>query len=518
MAPGRHADLLLANARLPTVQPGVGKDWFVAVQGNIILACGALEDASQFKGPHTREVDCQGMALIPGFNDAHLHLLALASSLRGVDCHPEGAGSLTAIVEAIGHRAAGTAPGSWIRAFGYDEYYLAERRHPTRWDLDRAAPYHPVRLDHRTGHATVLNSRALELLGVARDTPDPPDGVIERDHSSGEPTGVLFEMAGLLRRATVNRGDRSGFLEGIREANKLLLSRGITSIQDAGPGNDARRWRTVKELKEGGHLAPRVTLMAGASHLQSFVEEGLTPGSGDHNLRVGAAKLMLSFTTGTMRPAREELRELVRRCHGMGFQLAIHAVEEEAVDAAAEALLEAQSTEYRPQARHRIEHCAECPPSLVGKLRAARALVVTNPCFLYHSGEKYLSLVDRRLLPHLYPAGALARAAVPLAAGSDAPVTSPNPLLSIYAAVTRTAKDDSAVAPSQAVTVEVALEMHTYGGAYASFEEGRLGSVAAGKLADLTLLDRDPTALAPEEIREVQVMMTVVDGQVMWER
>ena len=528
MARERHADLVLSNAQVLTMEPGKPRAGYVAIKGGRVLSVGDKEQASHFRGPDTRNIDCQGMTLVPGFNDAHCHLMALASSLRGVDCGPDKAGSIAQIVKQIGERAECVPLGKWIRAFEYDEFHLAERRHPTRWDLDRVTPLHPVRLDHRTGHASVLNSRALDLLGISRHTPDPVDGVIERDEAGGEPTGVLFEMGDYIRRGTGTGRDQDAFLEGIKEANRLLLSVGITSIQDASPGNDFHRWQTFRALKETGRLVPRVTVMAGASHLQSFLDSGLTPGSGDETLRLGAVKIMLGLTTGALHPPASELMEIVTLACESGYQLAFHAVEEEAVEAAANALIEAQkeaqrilprpNARDRANARHRIEHCSECPPHLVDKLKTARALVVTQPSFIYHNGEKYLSLVDDGILPHLYPVGPLVAAAIPVAAGSDAPVTRPDPLLSIYAAVTRRTQGGPALFPSNAVPVEDALRMHSVNGAYASFEEKKKGSIAVGKLADLALLDMDPTMVEPERIRELKVMMTMVGGEVAWQR
>ena len=526
MVEKRYADTVLVNARVLTMDPGNPEAWFVAVKGDKIIGVGDAEGARQFKGPHTRQVDCQGTALLPGFNDAHCHLLALASSLRGVDCRPDMAGSIPHVIKAISRQAESSPPGEWIRAFGYDEFYLVEKRHPTRWDLDLAAPFHPVRLDHRTGHASVLNSIALDLLHISRDTADPVDGVVGRDEATGEPTGVLFEMGDYIARATRasrtctegNRMDEDRILEGLRRVDRLLLSKGITSIQDASPGNDLDRWQTFHKLTGEGVLRPRVTMMAGASHLQSFLDAGLIPGSGDEGLRLGAVKLMLTLTTGSLRPHREELEHLVLSAHGNGYQMAIHAVEHEVVEAAVDVLIKAQTVLRSPDTRHRIEHCFECPPGLVEKLQRSRTLVVTQPSFIYHNGQKYLSEVEVGLLPHLYPVGALMEAGIIVAAGSDAPVTQPDPILGIYSAVTRKTRHGSTVSLPQAITVGEALKMHTINGAHASFEEGKKGSVRAGKLADLVVLDRDLNALEPEGIKEAKVVMTMVGAEVVWQR
>ena len=510
------ADLLLTNARVVTLQPERPAAEFVAIKAAKILGVGPVQDASLFKGPATREIDCQGMVLLPGFNDAHCHLMAFASSLRGVDCRPDVVRTISEIVRTLGRRAEGTPTGEWIRGFGYDEYYLTEGRHPSRWDLDRTAPYHPVRLDHRTGHASVLNSRGLEALSISRLTPDPVDGVIDRDDATGEPTGVLFEMAEYINRRTKTKRRDDEFLEGISRADNLLLSRGITSVQDASPGNDLRRWETFRRLKAEGRLTPRVVVMPGESHLSSFLDAGLSPGSGDDSLKLGAVKVMTGLATGTLQPYREHLADIAQRAHERGFQLAFHAVEQEAVEAVVDVLIEAQKKLPRPDARHRIEHCSECPPLLARKLVEARTLVVSQPSFIYHNGERYLSLVAESLLPHLYPLGSLARSGTVVAAGSDAPVTEPDPLLGIYAAVSRLTRGGGAFFPSQSISAQEALEMHTINAAYACFDETRRGSIEVGKLADLVLLDADPRELESEALREISVMMTIVDGRVVW--
>ena len=540
MARGQYADVLLSNARLLTLRPlALGRPFsrageskggpripggttpqtgWVAVKDGVILAVGAREGPAQFKGPHTLEIDCQGMALAPGFVDAHCHLMGLASSLVSVDCRPGKARSISQIVEAIRTQAQRTPLGQLVSAFGYDEFYLSEKRHPTRWELDAAAPSHPVRLDHRTGHASVLSSRALDLLNISKETADPVDGVIQRDGASGEPTGVLYEMGGHIRGLKDYHQHEERFLEGMRKANELLLSRGITSVQDASPGNDVQRWHTFRNLKENRLLTPRVTMMIGASHLDSFLRMDHAPGSGDSSLKLGAVKVMLTLSTGALQPQREELMQIVIASHRRGFQLAFHAVEEEAVEAVADALIVAQSDLPGPALRHRIEHCSECPPRLLDKLKRSGALVVTQPSFIYHNGERYLSQVDKWVLQYLYPLGLLSEGGITLAAGSDAPVTDPDPLLSLWSAVTRTTSGGSVLALMQAVSVETALRMHSIEAAYASFDEKRTGSIEVGKLADLVLLDKDPTGVEQDEIRDIRVMMTMADGQVVWQR
>ena len=270
------ADIVLINARVYTMDDENPLGRAVAVGGGRIMAVGSEERVATWEGRRTQVVDCRGMTLLPGFHDAHCHLLATASALTGVDCRAPGVGSIICLQQVVREEAAKMETGTWIRGFGYDERDLLEKRHPTRFDLDAAAPDHPVRIDHRSGHATVLNSRGLELAGVRAETEEPPEGVIEREEG-GEPTGVLYEMAGWLRERLrgSSRGDEGQErTEGLSRLNRLLLECGITSVQDAGPGNDWPRWEAFAELVGSERLGCRVTMMAGASRVGQFAQRG----------------------------------------------------------------------------------------------------------------------------------------------------------------------------------------------------------------------------------------------------
>ncbi len=520
MASNEPPDLLLTNARVLRFRGSGGSSdaGFLGVRNGRISAIGPQSDASRWTGLSTRIIDCQGMTLAPGFIDAHCHLMALGHSLRSVDCRPTAVESILDIQNAIRARAVPTPDNEWIRARGYQEFHLAEKRHPTRWDLDAAAPDRPVRLDHQSGHAMTLNSRALELVGIGADTPDPPDGVIARDES-GVPTGLLLEMAGHVRPYMPKPSPQEA-ISALEDAAFLLLSRGVTSVHDAGPNNGAERWRLFRRAVYSGRPMPRLTLMPGVSHLEEIEAEmeAYTASSGlDRRLNLGASKAMVTLTTGALQPPIEELRQLIFQAHYEGRQTAFHAIEHEVIEAVAKTLIEAREKFPQHRLRNRIEHCAEAPPHIIDLVRNSGAAVVTNPGFIYENGGRYIRTTAPDMTPHLYPAGTLRSSGVRVAAGSDAPVTDPDPLVSLYCAVTRKTREGEVLGGDQRVGVWEALKMHTLAGAYASFAENDTGSIAVGKLADLVLLDKDPTSVEEDAIKDIRVLKTIVGGETVWE-
>ncbi len=512
----QSADLVLYNANVLTMNPMQPVAELVAVWGDEIVRVGSNDELDLY-GLQAKRIDCEGGTVIPGFNDAHLHILTYASMLLSVDCSPAAVASISDIQGVIRRRAEQTPRGGWIRAGGYNEFYLAERRHPTRLDLDKAALNHPVKLTHRSLHACVLNSLALSLAGISIETPDPPGGLIDREPETGEPNGVLFGMNSYINEQVMPPLSEDELSRGVRLANRSFLSRGITSVQDATARNGLEQWQTFGRLKENGEIIPRITMMFGSHALADLKERGMYAGCGDRGLRLGAMKLALDETSGELNPPQEELNEAVLAAHREGFQVALHAIEEGTVEAAANSLEYCLNVSPKADHRHRLEHCSVCPPPLLRRLKDIGVVVVTQPGFIYYSGERYLREVPDTQLPWLYRTRSFLASGLKPAGSSDCPVAPCNPLVGIYAAVTRRAEKGQFLSPEEAVSPEEALEMYTLGGAYAAFEEKFKGSIEAGKLADLVVLSADPTVVEPEAIKEIQVMMTIVGGEVVWE-
>ena len=340
-----------------------------------------------------------------------------------------------------------------------------------------------------------------------------------------EVLGQADQFAHLRQRLGTSR-DQAAFQDYVHQLNNTLLGYGITSVQDAGPDNGLERWQIFQELQSSGALQCRVTMFAGASHLEEFQSAGLTWGAGDDQLRLGHAKIMLTLSTGALEPNLAALTELVDNAHRAGFPVAIHAIEQEAIESAIKALTNAAplaSPEPTSdiQCLDRIEHCAECPPELVAEIARSGCMVVTQPGFVYWNGDNYLKRVDASMLPNLYPVGALANAGVPLAFGSDAPVIDPNPWPAIYNAVTRKTSTSSLLPPEasqqQAISVAEALRMYTAAGAIADGTGDQKGTIRPGMMADMVLLDTDSMTVEPEQLKEIGAMTTILGGEGVWE-
>lgn len=492
-----HA-LLFHNALVLTMDPSRPHAEAVAVGDGRIVAAGGEADAARALDSGAQRIDCAGGVLLPAFIDAHIHVLAYAASLRSLDC--SAARSIAEIQASIRERAAATPSGAWVRAFGYEETQLAEQRHLNRHDLDAAAPARPVRLIHRGGHASVLNSLALRAAGIGIATEEPPGGYLERELDSGEPSGFVIGMERLIESA-VPPLPYDEISSAVREANTRLLRAGIVCVQDATHTNGRAAWELFARLIEDGSLSLDVVLMMeGIERLGELPEQGA-----DGRLRRGPVKIMLHESNGDVVPGEDDLRRAVAEAHGAGRQVAIHAVGEHAVEAAVRAIDAALGERPRADHRHRIEHCGVLPEGMAPRLAQLGVFVVSQPSFVYERGERYLQLIPETQLERLYALRTLSQAGVALAAGSDAPVAPPEPLASAAAAAERRSNAGRPVAPRQAIEAEEALGWWTPGAARAAFLERERGMVRAGLRADLVLLPAGALERPPAELRRLGI-------------
>ena len=508
--------MVFKNANVITMDDTMPGANGIAISGNRILQVGDFDEVHSLVSKETRVIDCKGKSILPGFIDAHCHIFGLIREKLSIDLSPASVSSIEKIKLKVQEWARKANSGKWFVGTNYDEFRLTEKRHPTRWDLDEVCRHYPVVLFHRSYHACVLNSRALELVGITNETPEPPDGQIDRDIHTGEPNGILFNMLTVVTDNMPSLSETE-MIEGIKRADIEYISNGITSIHDATSTNDLKRWNFFQEQKNNGRLRSRIYMMIDIAALGQFRKEGLISGSGDEQLRLGAAKIMLNETAAGVFPKSNELREYILNAHCAGYQLAIHTIEPDALAEVISALEFILRNFPKSGMRHRIEHCSECPPEFIERLRKLKALIITQPGFLYYSGDRYLETIPYERLGWLYRVKSFFKSGIIVAGSSDSPVVSVNPLVGICAAVTRKTLNNRNIACDESISPAEALAMYTRNGAYASYEENIKGTISPGKLADLVLLSDDPITASSERISEIKVDMTIINGRVVWE-
>jgi predicted amidohydrolase YtcJ len=529
------AEIVFTGGQVHTVNARNDVVEAVAVSGGRILAVGSTADIRALAGPGTREVALRGRSLLPGFIDAHCHLTGLGMSVVSIDCKAPGMRSIEALQKAVHERAATQPPGTWIRGRGYDQTRLREARHPNRDDWDAVAPDHPVIFARTCGHISSVNSQALRVAGITDQTPDPTGGRYDRD--GGRNLGVAYETAQTpLQMAALPSADE--FSAALFRASEAYLAAGCTSVHDAG-GLVGPAFGPCQDLIEAGRLKLRIYAFATVNSLHhpvmGVLGAGMRSRFGDERLRLGAFKVMTDGsssgpTAATREPYtsdgqdcgilywdQEGLDDLLGRAHRQGFQCTVHAVGDRAIEQTLNAMARAQREFPRGGLRHRIEHCAICPPDLRDRVRAQHIVPAMQPAFFWEFGDGYVQNYGRPRADTMFPARSLIAAGVPVAGSSDAPVTHYGPLFGIEQALTRRTMAGDVCGPDERVDLTAAIRMHTINGAFASFEEGFKGSLEAGKAADLVVLAEDLSRIPVERIRDVGVAMTVVGGEVVYE-
>jgi predicted amidohydrolase YtcJ len=456
----------------------------VAIVGDRIARVGDRREVLAMRGPDTRVFEAPNGAIVCGFVDAHVHLVALARRACEVDCSKDRARSIGEIQEIL-RGAAHTRPaGSWIRAFGYDEAFLAEKRPPTVSDLDAAVPNHAVRLLHRTGHAVVLNGLAWDRLGMRRRE-------------------VVYEPGAMLKDK-IPATDPSETSRLVQRASLELSAAGVTMAHDPTPGQLEADLAALCQWVSEGTIRQRVVAYGDLGCFRGRREEA------EGRFVHAGAKIVVGESS---KP--EEVAEAVAAADRVHAQVALHAVEGGALVIAIDALRRLGAERVRER-RHRIEHAALCPQALVGELADVGATVVTHPDFLRLFGEKYVNELAAEEYDALYPLRSFLDAGVRVALASDAPVGVVRPLATITAAAARVTAQGSRLGSAQAVSTAEALTLHTRAGAAAAGLDTVLGSIERGRLADLVLLDADPLAIPPEEVAAIHVRATIVGGAVAW--
>lgn len=537
MAFGIEADLILHNGRIWCGREE-GINEALAIWQGKVLATGTNADILSLKGRATDVIDLEGRFASPGLIDNHLHLIATGIAMGFVDAMPAAAPTLAALMKGISDRAAGTPKGGWIRARGYDQVKLDTGTHPTREDLDRAAPDHPVMLTRACGHVSVANSHALALAGISEATPVPEGGVIGL--TDGRLNGFLAENAQNLVKAVMPEATTEELIEGIERAGQHLLSFGITSCMDAAVGHVAgfAEIQAYEMARLAGRLPVRVwlTLLGdpGVSIVEDSWRAGLLSGAGDDMLRVGGVKVFLDGSAGgrtawMSKPYQGEpenigvqmlpdavVEEVVKDCHDRGYQMVCHAIGDGAIEQLITAYEKALAANPDPDRRHRIEHCGFPTGKQNARMKAAGILPAPQMAFIHDFGDSYISVLGEERGMASYPIGSWMRLGLKPSTGSDSPVCSPDPFPNLHAMITRQTGKGTVMDASERLNREEALQAYTEYGAWSQKAEGVKGRLVSGQWADIAVFDNDLLEASADTILSgTRCLLTLLAGRVV---
>jgi predicted amidohydrolase YtcJ len=493
-------------------------------------------DVRDFAG--ARIVDLGGRTVVPGFNDCHMHILPYGLDLAQADLSvAAGVTDVPSLVAALKRWCEANPNSEWALGNRYDQNAFPGAAHPTRQELDAAFPDRPVFVMQTSKHAGAANSVALKLAGISRNTPDPEGGEIARD-AAGEPTGVLLESAVGLVTRRIPKPDRAGMVAAIRRANDALVQAGITSASDLNTGwfdmeTEIGCYRQAAE--EGAPvrttLFPHAPKFGGPDSItdrETFEAAHFRTGD---NVRLGPIKLFsdgaLTVRTAALREPYvdgagsgmllhppEELRAYIHAAHAKGWQIAVHAIGDRAIDLVLECYASAQKRHPRPGCRHRIEHAMLVDDNLIRRFAWQEVIPVVQPEFVARLGDAYILGLGRERADRLNPNAAMQLAGLPVPFSSDCPIVPGAPLDGIRAACRRTTRKGTVLGSEECISAEDGLRNYTHWAAYSTFDEGVTGTITAGKRADLCVLTDE---LAEETLDSARVAATICGGNVVYD-
>ena len=535
-----NADLLIRNARIRTMDPDRPEARSIAILNGRILALTQNDDLGFTAGPDTIELDLGGKTVMPGFIDAHEHLSWFAENDLKLDLSPNRVKSLDQLKDLISEQARLVKAGDWVRGIGYDDTKFVEARRLSRADLDLAAPQNPVIVVHVSGHWAVVNSRALKIGNLNRSSKDPEGGSLGRDPETGRLTGLLLEMAMFnfafeslaVTETVVPPFPRDVIMKALQKATAFLNSAGFTGVGDA--LCSPRYIGAYLELAAKGLLTLRVNMIVPHIFLKHFERGGLYGGWGNEWARAAGIKIILDGAiagrTAALRDGYRDnpddhgllliedqsvLDDLVQRIHNIGYQACIHANGDLAIEMALNAIERAMSLSNRADPRHRIEHCTMIDDRLLKRMAELGVIALPFSSYIWQHAEKLRPFYGDRA-DRMFAHKSFLNAGIIPAAASDHPVGLHSALLGVQCMVTRKTPNGEVIGIGERISLNEAFKVYTTYAAYASGEEKIKGSLTPGRLADMVVLTKDPWKTDPDEIGDIGVALTIVNGKIIY--
>ncbi len=532
---GPAADLILVNGKVQTVDDALPKAEAFAVKDGRFVAVGSTSDIRNLASADTQVIDAGGMFVTPGFIDCHCHPSGV-DDLYGANCDVT---TIAEVLDVLRKRAATTKPGYWVNGFKYDDTNIVDEktgkyRRITREDLDSAVSHLPVKVTHRGGHISWYNSKAFEMAGVTKNTPDPFGGRFEHD-ANGELTGLVQERASeafskVGKTDPITRAVRQ---EGVEYLSREMAKSGLTSVHQTGyfVGTGADGFLALQDAYRAGNLSFRMyNFPRGADLMKAMYDAGIYTGFGDEYVKVGGVKYgcdgscsgrsMAMYTPyigkpndyGVLTMSQEEIHAAVEESHRHNFQIGIHANGDKAIDMVLNAYERVQKLWPRADARHRIEHCTLVNPTILGRIKAGGIIPTPFWTYCYYHGAKFGEYGEERL-KWMFAHRSFLDYGIPVAGASDYVPGPFEPLMAIQSMVTRKDRQGRLWGVNQKITIDEAIRVGTINGAHASFEEKQKGSITAGKYADFVMFEKDVHTVDPDQIKNVKVVRTVLGGR-----
>lgn len=531
------ADLIITNAKVYTVDKNHPRAEAVAVLGDRIVGVGTSAAMDAWRGPETRMIDAGGKLLLPGFNDAHVHFISGGMQLDNVKLND--AASADEFTRRIGERAKITHKGEWVTGGDWDETKWIPPQLPTRELIDPATPNTPVFVSRYDGHMGLANSLALKLAKIDSKTPDPPGGLIVRD-AQGNPTGILKDAAMDLAFKVIPPLSHQRRLRAAKRALTYAAVLGVTSVQDMNP--EYADVAVYSELQERGQLTTRIYAAPMITGWHDQAKIGVRRAFGSPYLRIGAVKGYADGSLGSttayffqpyvdapqtrgllssqMQPI-SAMRDRMMRSDDAGLQLCTHAIGDEAISITLDLYSDVVKAHGATDRRLRIEHAQHMAAKDFDRFAELKVIASVQPYHAIDDGRWAEKRIGPERTKTTYAFRTFLDHGVRLAFGTDWDVAPLNPMLTIYAAVTRATldgKNPEGWVPEQKLKVSEAVEAYTMGSAYAEFQDTVKGSITPGKLADLVILSDDIFTIDPKLIRDVTVERTIVGGKVVFEK
>ena len=536
------ADLALVNGKIITVDEDFSIAEAVSVKDGRIQHVGTTKEVEKLTGPDTKVVDLDGKTVMPGLYDSHIHVIGTGSALMMINCRTPPMQSIEDMKKAVAEKVAESEPDEWILGRGWDQAKLAEQRNPTRYDFDEVAPENPVVLTRTCGHLLVANSKALEIAGITKDTPDPVGGKIVRD-DEGEPTGMLEESPAMtMVRKHIPPDGIPEFMDQIRAAFKAFNEVGITSVIDAGDTED--QMVAYQRLKDNGEVTVRTNMMLRAIDGDEPIDDSvkrvenfpMNTGYGDELLKFQGLKILIDGGIGgrtallrehyegdpddygLLTVPRENLQRLVDAANERGMLCGIHCCGGKAMDIVLDTYKKTNKVKPIKDRRFYLIHAYQPSEENFQTCKELGINVASQPDFLYYLGDSYINSIGLERCKWLKPHRAWLDHGIMTAAGTDSPVTPYYPFPSLWASIARkTELKGICLGEDQKVTREEAIRMYTLNGAHLTFEEDIKGSLEPGKLADMIVLDRDILTCPEDDIKDTEVLTTYLGGEIVYE-